>query len=155
MDAVRFTLGNFDDPQVKSFLEYHLRGMHASSPPGHVFALDWSALQKQQIKFFTGWVDEKLVVMGALKKLHNNIGEIKSMRVAQGHEGKGYGAAILLHIIAEAKRARMTRLSLETGTGPACAPAEMLYRKHGFILGNAFAEYEQSEFCQFFHLVID
>ncbi len=54
MDTVQITSGNLDDPRVKALLEYHLRGMHASSPPGHVFALDWGGLQKSEINFFTG-----------------------------------------------------------------------------------------------------
>jgi len=29
--------------------------MHANSPPGHVFALDWSALQRPEISFYTLW----------------------------------------------------------------------------------------------------
>ncbi len=92
--------------------------------------------------------------MGALKDLGDGTGEIKSMRVAEGQAGKGYGEAMLLHIIAQAKRAGMKCLSLETGSGAPFAAAEALYRKHGFILGEAFADYEQSEFSQFFHLVM-
>src|SRR5665213_4428116 len=99
---MKIAQGNFDDSRVKALLEYHLRGMHASSPPGHVFALDLTGLQKPEINFFTGWRDETLVVMGAIKDLGDGIGEIKSMRVAEGCAGKGYGEAMLLHIIAEA-----------------------------------------------------
>jgi putative acetyltransferase len=145
-------LGNFADPSVKALLEYHLRGMHQNSPPGHVFALDWSGLQKPEIKLYTGWLGEKLVVMGALKTLPDSMGEIKSMRVAEGEGGKGYGALMLEHLIAEARHAGMKRLSLETGTSPAFEPALRLYRSRGFVVGDAFADYEQSAFCRFFHL---
>ena len=148
-------LGNFDDLRVRALLEYHLHGMAASSPPGHCFALDWSGLQKPEISFFTGWVDDKLVVMGALKNLGAGAGEIKSMRVAQGQEGRGYGEAMLLHIVAEAKRRGLKRLSLETGSSKPFDAALALYRKHGFIEGGSFADYEKSEFCKFFHLDIN
>jgi len=32
--------GDFEDARVKALLTRHLEGMHANSPPGHVFALD-------------------------------------------------------------------------------------------------------------------
>ena len=64
---MQIKLANFDDPHVKALLELHLRGMHAASPPGHVFALDLGGLQKPEISFYTGWAGETLVAMGALK----------------------------------------------------------------------------------------
>lgn len=144
--------GDFADARVKALLEYHLRGMHASSPPGHVFALDWTALQKPEITFWTGWIGDKVVTMGALKTLGDGGGEIKSMRVAEGEAGKGYGKAMLMHIIAEARARGLRKLSLETGSGGPFEAAEAMYRKAGFREGPAFADYEKSEFCQFFHL---
>jgi len=144
--------GNFADPRVKALLEYHLRGMHASSPPGHVFALDWSGLQKPEISLYTGWDAEALVAMGALKDLQDDTGEIKSMRVAEGQAGRGYGRAMLLHIIAQAKRRGFDRLSLETGTGPAFEPAMALYAKHGFVEGAEFGGYAKSPFNHLLHL---
>lgn len=145
-------LGNFNNAQVKALLEYHLRGMHASSPPGHVFALDLSGLQKPEISFYTGWQDDALVVMGAIKDLGDGTGEIKSMRVAEGCAGKGYGEAMLLHIIAETRKRKYSRLSLETGSGPPFEAALKLYVKHGFIEGAEFADYHKTEFSRLFHL---
>jgi hypothetical protein len=46
----------------------------------------------------------------------------------------------------------LTRLSLETGSGPAFDAALALYRKRGFQTGGAFADYKASEFNQFLHL---
>jgi putative acetyltransferase len=151
---VDITLGDFNDARVKALLEYHLRGMHENSPPGHVFALDWSGLQKPEISFYTGWVGQSLVAIGALKALGDNTGELKSMRVAQGQSGRGFGQAMLRHLMAEARARGFSRLSLETGSGPAFAPALALYRKHGFVPGAAFADYVQSPFCQFYHLAL-
>jgi len=144
-------LGDFADPRVKALLKDHLEGMHAASPPGHVFALDWSGLQKPGISFYTGWEGETLVAIGALKDLGGGHGEIKSMRVPKSHLGKGHGEAMLRYIIAQARRRCMNRLSLETGSGPAFEPALKLYSKHNFQSGAAFADYQKSEFCEFFH----
>lgn len=143
---------DFDDDRVKALLKRHLEGMHANSPPGHVFALDWSELQGPEISFYTLWEGEELLGFGALKELDSSCGEIKSMRTADAHLRKGIAATILEHIIAEARTRGYTRLSLETGSGPAFEPALALYRKRGFTNGDAFGGYEKSSFNQFLHL---
>jgi putative acetyltransferase len=150
MPVVRFA--DFDDHRVKALLVRHLEGMHANTPPGHVFALDWSGLRKPEISFYALWEGEDLLGFGALKELGPSAGEIKSMRTADAHLRKGVGATILRHIIAEARSRGYTRLSLETGAGPAFDPALELYRKHGFVDGPAFDGYEKSPFNQFLHL---
>jgi len=144
--------GDFDDDRVKALLVRHLEGMHANSPPGHVFALDWSGLQKPEISFYALWEGEDLLGFGALKELEPRAGEIKSMRTADAHLRKGVAAAILDHIITEARQRGYSRLSLETGSGPAFDPALKLYRKYGFTDGEAFGGYGKSPFNQFLHL---
>jgi putative acetyltransferase len=144
--------GDFDDDRVKALLTRHLEGMHASSPPGHVFALDWSGLQKPEISFYTLWEGEELLGFGALKELEPRAGEIKSMRTADAHLRRGVATRILDHIIAEARRRGYRRLSLETGSGPAFEPALKLYRQHGFTDGPPFGGYQSSAFNQFLHL---
>lgn len=144
--------GGFADPKVRDLLRIHLEGMRASSPPGHVFALDWSGLQSPDITFWTIWNGDDLLGCGALKTLDASTGEIKSMRTAPQHLGKGAGAAMLEHIIATARERGYRRLSLETGSGDAFAPALALYRKYGFANGGAFGDYLKSPFNQFMHL---
>ena len=144
--------GDFADDRVKTLLTRHLAGMHATSPAGHVFALDWSELQRPEISFYTLWDGPELLGCGALKELESEAGEIKSMRTADAHLRQGVAAALLDNIIAEARRRGYRRLSLETGSGPAFEPALALYRKHGFVDGPAFGDYVKSEFNQFLHL---
>jgi putative acetyltransferase len=143
---------DFLDDRVKALLTRHLEGMHANSPPGHVFALDWSGLQKPEISFYALWDGEDLLGFGALKELEPRAGEIKSMRTADAHLRRGVAATILDHIIAEARQRGYVRLSLETGAGPAFDPALNLYRKYGFTEGGAFDGYEKSPFNQLLHL---
>lgn len=144
--------GDFDDPRVLALLRLHLEGMHASSPPGSVYALDLSGLKAGNISFFTAWEGETLLGMGALKQIDATDGEIKSMRTDPAHVRKGVAAALLEHLIAIARQRGYTRLSLETGSGDAFEPALALYRKRGFINGEAFGDYTPSEFNQFLHL---
>ena len=87
-------LADFDDERVKALLVRHLEGMHANSPPGHVFALDWSGLQQPEVTLYTLWDDEELLGFGALKELDAMSGEVKSMRTADSHLRKGVAAMI-------------------------------------------------------------
>lgn len=74
------------------------------------------------------------------------------MRTHPDYLRRGVAAALLEHIIAEARARGMRRLSLETGSGPAFEPALALYRRRGFVDGEAFAPYVRSAFNQFLHL---
>ncbi len=137
---------------TRALLAIHLQGMQSSSPPGHVFALDLSGLRSPNVTVWTSWEGETLLAIGALKQLDATTGEVKSMRTHPDQLRKGAAAAILEHVIAIARSRGLRRLSLETGRGPAFEPALALYRKRGFTNGEAFADYEPSEFNQFLHL---
>ena len=139
-------------PSVRALLELHLRGMHANSPAGSVFAMDLSGLQAVDVTVWTHWADGHAVGVGALKRLAPDHGEIKSMRTHPDHLRKGVAARLLEHILDEARGMGIGRVSLETGSGPAFEPALTLYRRHGFANGETFGDYQASPFNQFLHL---
>ena len=138
--------------QSRALLALHLAGMNETSPPGHVFALDLSGLTAPGVTVWSAWAGECIAGIGALKALGQGSAEIKSMRTHPDHLRRGVAVALLDHIIAEARRRGLARLSLETGSGPAFEPALSLYRKRGFADGPAFGDYERSAFNQFLHL---
>lgn len=152
MTALAIREDDLSGEPVRSLLALHLAGMHASSPPGSVFALDLSGLKAPEVTVWTAWRGGELAGIGALKVLGDGRGEIKSMRTHPDHLRSGVAAALLEHIVAAARDRGMIRLSLETGSGPAFEPALALYRKRGFVDGEAFADYERSAFNQFLHL---
>lgn len=123
--------------------------MHANSPPGNVFALDLSGLKVPEVTVWTLWSGDQIAGIGALKTFASGQGEIKSMRTHPDFLRQGVGAHILTHIIETARARGYTRLSLETGSGPAFDPALTLYRRFGFTNGEAFSDYEKSAFNQF------
>lgn len=139
---------------TRRLLALHLSGMHASSPPGSVFALDLSGLMAPGITVWSVREGDDVVGIGALKELGGGGAEVKSMRTHPDHLRRGVAALLLDHIIAEAKSRGVRRLSLETGSGPAFEPALALYRKRGFVDGEAFANYQPSAFNQFLHLAL-
>jgi putative acetyltransferase len=138
--------------QVRALIALHLAGMHAESPPESVFALDLSGLQAANVTVWTAWRGARIASVGALKVLDSVSGELKSMRTHPEFLRQGVAGALLNHIIAEAERRGLKRVSLETGRGPAFEPALTLYRKRGFIDGGPFADYEANPFSQFLHL---
>ena len=146
--------GDFENPLVKELLNIHLSGMHDSSPPESVFALDYSELQKADIHFWTVWKKDALLGCGALKKISHLQCEIKSMRTHPSHLRKGVAAKVLEHILNFAKSQNYQRISLETGSGESFEPAIALYKRYGFMNGDSFGAYEKSEFNQFLHLEI-
>ena len=139
---------------TRALLRLHLQGMHANSPPGHVFALDLSGLAAPGVTVWSAWFEGEVAGIGALKDLGSGAGELKSMRTHPDFLRRGVGVAMLEHVIQAARRRGMTRLSLETGRGPAFEPALALYRRRGFVDGEAFGGYERNDFSQFLHLAL-
>ncbi len=137
---------------TRALLALHLAGMHATSPPGSVFALNLSGLQDVSVTVWTLRDGNEVVGVGALKMLADGVGELKSMTTHPHHLRQGVAGRLLDHMIEEARRRGLRRLSLETGSGAAFEPALALYRKRGFVDGEAFADYEPSDFNQFLHL---
>ncbi|MHB8287221.1 MAG: GNAT family N-acetyltransferase [Caulobacteraceae bacterium] len=137
---------------TRALLELHLAGMHANSPPDQVSALDLSGLLTPQVTVWTVWIGDEVAGVGALKMLSPDHAEIKSMRTHPDHVRKGVAAAMVTHLIEEAQRRGLRRLSLETGSGPAFEPALTLYRSRGFANGEVFSDYTPSDFNQFLHM---
>ena len=133
-----------DDPrgsQTAGLLREHLEDMRVHSPPESIHALDVEALCSAQVTFWTAWEGPELLGCGALLELDRQHGEIKSMRPARNHLRQGIASRMLQHIIVEAERRSYTRLSLETGSMEAFAPARALYARFGFAYCDPFAGY--------------
>ena len=64
------------------------------------------------------------------------------MHTPEALRSKGYGAAMLAHIIATARERGDKRLSLETGAMDYFRPARTLYARHGFVECGPFADYK-------------
>jgi len=138
--------------QTLDLLRLHLQGMQSSSPPGSVFALGLSGLTAAGVTVWTAWIGDAVAGIGALRDLGDRTGELKSMRTHPAFLRQGVASALLEHIVSVARARGMTRLSLETGSGPAFEAALALYRRRGFVDGEAFAQYRRSSFNQFLHL---
>ena len=127
--------------EIAALLREHLASVALHSPPESIHALDLEELRVPSVTFWTVWQASTLVGCGALRELDPEHGEIKSMRTASTHLRRGVGAALLRHMIAVGKKRGYRRLSLETGSMEAFAPARALYASFGFELAGPFGDY--------------
>jgi putative acetyltransferase len=149
---VIIALADLADAEVQALIAYHQQAMQAGSPPGLSFALDLSGLIDPAVTVWDARAQGRVVGIGALKRLGDGTAEIKSMRTHPDHLRRGIAVRLLEAIIDHARADGITRLSLETGSGPGFEPALALYRQRGFAKGAAFGDYRLTAFNQCLHL---
>lgn len=142
-------------PEIAALLTAHLDTMAEHSPPESRHALNLDGLRAPDVTFWCVWDGPDLLGCGALKELDPAHGEIKSMHTASAQRGRGIGARMVEHIIAEARRRGYRRLSLETGSMAAFAPARNLYARYGFELCPPFGSYRLDPHSVFMTLALD
>ena len=134
--------GNFEHPEVNELLTNHFIELRSASPEGSAHVLDIPGLKTSSIKFWSLWENENLFGCGALKFLDENHGEFKSIRIHDKFRNKGNGTKVIKHLIEEAKKLGIKRLSIETGAGVFFKPARKLFKKCGFEPCEPFAHYK-------------
>ena len=135
--------GNFDHPEVNDLLTNHFIELRTASPEGSAHVLDIPGLRVPSIKFWSLWENDKLFGCGALKFLDKNHGEFKSIRIHNNFRNKGNGIKIIEHLIYEARKLDIKRLSIETGAGIFFKPARKLFQKCSFKPCKPFAHYKE------------
>ena len=134
--------GNFDHPEVNELLTKHFIELRAASPEGSAHVLDIPGLKDPSIKFWSLWENENLFGCGALKFLDKEHGEFKSIRMHENFKNKGNGIKVVNHLINEAKKLNIRRLSIETGAGNFFIPARKLFKRCDFKTCKPFADYK-------------
>ena len=134
--------GNFDNQEVHELLTEHFIELRDASPKGSAHVLDIPGLKITSIKFWSLWENNKLMGCGALKFLEDEHGEFKSIRIHNDFRNKGYGINVINHLINEAKKLNIKKLSIETGAGNFFLPARKLFKKCGFTPCKPFAHYK-------------
>ncbi|WP_415300708.1 GNAT family N-acetyltransferase [Candidatus Pelagibacter sp. Uisw_134_02] len=134
--------GNFDNTKVHELLIKHFIELRSVSPKGSAHVLDIAGLKDPSIKFWSLWSENNLMGIGALKFLNKEHGEFKSIRVSDKFRGEGNGLMIINHLINEAKKLGISRLSLETGAGDFFLAARKLFNNCGFKPCKPFSHYK-------------
>jgi len=149
MPHIEIRVDDLAGEAIRALIAFHLDGMHDTSPPESVHALDIDGLRHPSITFWSAWIDGELAGIAALKSIDAERGELKSMRVDDRFRGSGVGRALLRHLIAEARRRGMTSLWLETGSPDDFVPAQRLYESEGFTRCGPFEGYTDDPFSVF------
>lgn len=126
---------------LETLFRRHTADMHADTPPQSIRMLPRAALAHEDIAFFVLREDGRPLGMGAVKRIGGRHGEIKSMHVLAEMRGRGLSHRMLEALIAHARAAGMTRLSLETGVQPTFVAARGLYTRAGFAECRPFGGY--------------
>lgn len=145
MTLYTITPDPLEDADVLELLRLHLSEVHSWADTCKKHALPPERLREPDVTFFVARSGGELAAMGALKELDPVRGELKSMRAAPSFRGKGAGAAILAHLIAEAEARGYSWLGLETGLPEEFGPARKLYRNAGFVDCAPFGEYAMQD----------
>ena len=135
--------GNFDNSEVNELLTKHFVELRAASPEGSTHVLNIPGLKVPSIKFWSLWQNDKLIGCGALKFLDEEHGEFKSIRIHDEFRKQGHGVKVINHLIDEAKKLNIKKLSIETGAGEFFIPARKLFKKSGFTVCEPFAHYKE------------
>ena len=91
---------------------------------------------------------------GALKFLDSKHGEFKSIRIHDKFRKKGNGIKVVNHLIYEAKKLHIKKLSLETGAGIFFDPARKLFKQCGFKVCEPFSHYKEDVNSVYMRLLI-
>jgi GNAT superfamily N-acetyltransferase len=147
-----------DDPRaldVRTLLKSHLDFTNSHSPPEDVHALDVDGLLDSTVTFFSFRCNGALLGVAALKQLDEHHAELKSMHTDSAARGRGIARALVDHLLNVARDRGLDRLSLETGSMSAFAPARALYANAGFTPCGPFSGYVLSPYSTFMTLVMN
>lgn len=144
---------------IAQLLQRHLDFTAGESPPESAHALDLEELRAPAITFWCAWDGESLLGCVALKKLdaapgEPRHGEIKSMHTAEAARGRGVARALMVHLMAQARRKGYARLSLETGSMESFAAARKLYASFGFDSCAPFGDYVLDPYSEFMSIAL-
>lgn len=126
---------------VAELVTRHFEMMQAQTPSESCHVMSADDLFATGAKVFALREDEVILGIAAFKPLEAGHCELKSMHTRAEARGKGVGAALVQHILAEAAGLGISRVSLETGSEEPFAPARRLYERHGFSYCAPFADY--------------
>ena len=144
-----------DAADVRALLNRHLSFAQVQSPPEHVHALASKAWADPGLTLFGARRGGSLMGVGAIRRLDDTHAELKAMHTRAEARGQGVGQAMLTHLLRVAEARGYQRVSLETGTMDAFAPARALYRKAGFRPCPPFGPYTVNPYSVCMTLVLD
>ena len=137
------------DADIRDLIDRHFAAMRSQSPEESCHVMNPDDLFASGASVFALREGSETLGMGAIKPLDDAHGELKSMHTKSEMRGRGVGKALVEHILDEARRLGLTRVSLETGSDHWFAPARRLYERHGFAYCPPFGDYVEDPLSVF------
>ena len=153
--SIVVTPATVDDAGMVDLLETHLATMHAVTPAGFVFALDLDGLRGEGVRLFALRDDDDLIGCGAIARIDEHHGELKSMHVRAARRGEGLARRLLAALEDDARSRGVIRLSLETGDTDEFAAARALYERQGYEPCGPFGSYADNGHSAYFTKRLD
>ncbi len=133
---LRFTTRRYIESDLDNVWELHINGLvqtqsYIADPK---LDADLNDIKKHYLEnngeFLVAVLDNKILGMGAIRKIDNDTAELKRMRVKTDYQGQGVGSVILESLIERAKKLWYKNLILDTSSKQ--ESAQNLYKKFGF-----------------------
>lgn len=147
--TIEIDAADFADPRLTEFLQAHLDDMAPTAPAESRHALDLAGLRAPGVRLWVAHDGPDIVGTAALAAIEPGHEEIKSMRTDPARRGEGIAARLLDHVLADATRRGVRRVSLETGSMDFFAPARALYARAGFTTCSPFGGYTEDPHSTF------
>jgi putative acetyltransferase len=149
--AIRVSIETPLQDDVRELVEHLNAHMLPLSPLEFQFKMTVEQMAEPETTVFVARdEDGKAVGCGALKMHEDGTGELKRMFTRPEVRGKRVGSALVDAIVGLANAKNVSRLVLETGTGPGFAGAWRLYENSGFTRCGVVLDYPDSEYSAFF-----
>jgi len=149
--AIRVSIETPLQDDVRELVEHLNAHMLPLSPLEFQFKMTVEQMAEPDTTVFVARdEDGKAVGCGALKMHEDGTGELKRMFTRPEVRGKRVGSALVDAIVGLANAKNVSRLVLETGTGPGFAGAWRLYENSGFTRCGVVLDYPDSEYSAFF-----
>jgi len=139
--VLRIERADFGRADLAEFLQAHLDDMEPTAPPESRHALDLTGLQSPDVRMWVMYDGECIVGTGALAKIVEGHEEVKSMRTDPTRRREGVARRVLDHLLHDAARRGVFRVSLETGSMSYFDAARALYERAGFTCCGPFGGY--------------
>jgi len=117
--------------------QLHVRAL--KNEDAHIYTGEWEkdfedvegVYVNNRGEFLVGTIDNKIIAMGGLRKMTEDIVELRRMRVDPAFQRKGYGQMILDALEKRAKELGYKVIQLNTSLKQ--IPAQKIYEKNGYV----------------------
>lgn len=135
-----------DDVRVKFLIDLHRRYCDEHTPVGSGHAVDASASDTSDIRYFVAMDEGSPLGCIGLRVLTGIDAEIKTMHVLSNARGRGIGELLVNRVLDVARGEGIGRLFLETGKSHGFAASRRLYSRLGFEACDSFGAYASDPF---------